>query len=271
MKILLIMLAFIGLGLHDERGISLRGLYEAKAADFVFAEFYTSLMPGLSQKHLEGLVGKSIEILSRADIEEKAEENLLRFAERNKVAFLVPGDSMTATTHVDLRLRAAKKGIRTVIIHGVSVISAAASCMGLQSYKFGKTVTVPIAESGPLIETPYDVIKENNKRGLHTLVLLDVKADLNQYLLVGEALEQLLAIEQKRHEFVTDQDRLVVGAARIGSDDIAVKGGRIKNLIRYDFGGPPHLLVFPGRLHFIEVEALQVFADTSKEALEANV
>jgi diphthine synthase len=265
------MLTFIGLGLHDERGISLRGLDEAKAADFVFAEFYTSLMPGLSQQRLEGLIGKPIQILSRTDIEEKAEENVLRFAERNKVAFLVPGDSMTATTHVDLRLRAAKKGIRTIIIHGVSAISAAASCMGLQSYKFGKTVTVPITESDPSIETPYDVIKENNKRGLHTLVLLDVKTDLNQYLLIGKALEQLLTIEQKRHELVTDEDRLVVGAARIGSDDIVVKGGRIKDLIHYDFGGAPHLLVFLGPLHFMEVEALQVFADTSKEALEANV
>ena len=33
------LLVFVGLGLDDERGITLRGLEEAKAADVVFAEF----------------------------------------------------------------------------------------------------------------------------------------------------------------------------------------------------------------------------------------
>ena len=177
---------------------------------------------------------------------------------------------MMATTHVDLRLRATKRGIKTVVIHGVSVTSAAAGSTGLQSYKFGKTVTVPILESGPPDETPYDIIKENSLRGLHTLVLLDVKADLRKYLLIKEALEQLLAIEAKRREHVAYEDRLVVGVARIGANDEVVKGGSIKELIQYDFGGPPHSVIFPGHLHFIEAEALQLLANTNRTALEAN-
>ena len=264
------MLTFIGLGLHDERGITLRGLEIARASDFVFAEFYTSFMPGLSTNGLEKLVGKHVELLSRADIEEKAEERLLKLAEKSRVALLVPGDSMTATTHVDLRLRAAKKGIETLVVYGVSVASAIASATGLQSYKFGKTVTVPMVESGKPSETPYDVIKENGERGLHTLVLLDVKADLGKYLLIKEALEQLLAVEGKRHERVVSADRLAVGLARVGSDDSRVKGGRVKDLIHHDFGGPPHSLVFPGRLHFMEAETLELLADTGKEILEVG-
>jgi len=264
------MLTFIGLGLHDERGLSLRGLEEARVSDKVFAEFYTSLMPGLSMKRLEKLVGKSVQVLSRIDIEENAEEKLLKPAERSNVALLVPGDSMTATTHVDLRLRAAKRGIKTLVIHGVSAVSAVVSSTGLQSYKFGKTVTIPLPELGPPVETPYDVIGENSNRGLHTLVLLDVKAELEKYLLIREALEQLLAIERKRNEHVTHEGRLVVGAARIGADDMVIRGGRIKDLINYSFGGPPHSLIFPGRLHFMEAETLQVFANTSPEALRDN-
>ena len=265
------MLTFIGLGLNDERGISLQGLEEAKTSDFVFAEFYTSLMPGLSMKNLETLVGKPIQVLSRADIEEKAEEKLLRLAEEAKVALLVPGDPMTATTHVDLRLRATKRTIETTVIHGVSAISAAAGSTGLQSYKFGKAVTIPIPEFGPPVETPYNVIKENSLRGLHTLVLLDIKADAGICLSIEDALRQLLAIEQKRQEHVTHEDRLAAGVARIGANDMVVRGGRIKELISHDFGGPPHMVIFPGRLHFVEAEALQAFANTGKEALEENL
>ena len=41
-------LVFIGLGLDDEKGITLRGLDEARSADLVFAELYTSALPGAS-------------------------------------------------------------------------------------------------------------------------------------------------------------------------------------------------------------------------------
>lgn len=265
------MLTFIGLGLHDELGICLRGLENAKTSDFLFAEFYTSYMPSLSMSKLEKLIGKPIQVLSRTNIEEKAEENVLKLAERSRVALLVPGDSMTATTHVDLRLRAAKRGIKTVVIHGVSAMSAVISATGLQNYKFGKTVTIPIIETGPPMETPYDVIKENTDRGLHTLVLLDIKADLGKYLSIGEALEQLLTIEQKRRDRVAHEDRLVVGVARVGAEDMVIKGGCVRDLINYGFGGPPHSLIFLGRLHFMEVETLQVFAKTDRRTLEANV
>jgi len=264
------MLTLIGLGLNDERGISIQGLDRARNSDLVFAEFYTNPMPRLSMKKLETLVGKPIKILSRTDVEEKAEQSLLGLAERKNVVLLVPGDPMTATTHVDLRLRAAKRNIKTAVIHGVSVISAAAGSSGLQSYKFGRTVTIPIVESDPPVETPYDVIKENGSRGLHTLVLLDVKADLDKYILIGEALKQLLTVEQKRREHIVHESRLVVGIARIGADDMIVKGGRVADLIGYDFGGPPHSLIFPGQLHFVEVEALRVLAGTDQEILEAK-
>ncbi len=41
-------LVFVGLGLNDEKGISLKGLEETKSADYVFMETYTSLMPDFS-------------------------------------------------------------------------------------------------------------------------------------------------------------------------------------------------------------------------------
>jgi diphthamide biosynthesis methyltransferase len=70
-------LIFIGLGLHDEYGLSLRGQMEARSCDVLFAEFYTSRMPGLNMESLERLVGKKVHVLSRRDVEEGAEETIL--------------------------------------------------------------------------------------------------------------------------------------------------------------------------------------------------
>ena len=66
-------LVFVGLGLHDEWDISLRGLQEIGEADAVFAEFYTSLMPGLFLQKLERLAGKEVSVVSRRILEEEKE------------------------------------------------------------------------------------------------------------------------------------------------------------------------------------------------------
>jgi len=264
-------LKFIGLGLHSELGISLRGLEEAREADLVLAEFYTSLMPGLSLQRLERLLGKPVKVLSRLDVEEKAEETILSEARTKTVAFLVPGDPMAATTHLDLRLRAERAGIKTRIVHAASVTSAVSSVIGLQNYKFGRAVTIPIAEAGTMPESPYDFIKENLYRGLHTLVLLDIKAEEKTYMTIPQALKQLLAMGEKGRESVITNETLAVGIARIGAEDMKVKAGRIERLQLYDFGGPPHSIAIPGKLHFMEAEALQVLAGAERSDLEKNI
>ena len=99
-------LVFVGLGLHDHMGISLRGLEEMKTADNVFIEIYTSLLPGFSQKSLSKLSGKELNILQRKDLEENNGKIVLLAAERGKTVLLVPGDPLIATTHVTLRIEA---------------------------------------------------------------------------------------------------------------------------------------------------------------------
>src|SRR5881396_48457 len=108
-------LVFIGLGLHDEKGITLRGLDEARSADVVFAELYTSGLAGATLDSVERLIGKKVRTLARAEVEDG--RVILDAAARAKVAFLVVGDPMAATTHVDLRLRAASAKIPSRIIH----------------------------------------------------------------------------------------------------------------------------------------------------------
>jgi diphthine synthase len=251
-------LVFVGLGLNDEKGISLNGLEEARSADAVFMELYTSLLPGFSLKNLEVLVGKSVQILSRHDLEEENGKRILDKAENGKAVFLIPGDPFIATTHVTLRIEAAKHNIPTRIIHGASIISAIIGLSGLHNYKFGKTVTIPFREN--FSETPYNVIAQNKTLGLHTLCLLDLKVDEKRYLTIKEALLMLREIEQKKKMKIASDDAFVIGVARAGSNNPALKADFIGELMNYDFGAPPMSLIFAGQLHFSEVDALVAFA-----------
>jgi diphthamide biosynthesis methyltransferase len=59
-----------------------------------------------------------------------------------------------------------------------------------------------------------------------------------------------------------------VGIARAGSDDATVKADFLKNLKDYDFGGPLHILIVPGKLHFMEAKALQDLAGAPPEIVQ---
>jgi diphthine synthase len=251
-------LVFVGLGLHNEKGISLQGLEEAKTAEKAFIELYTSLLPDFSIERLEALTGKKVHVITRRDLEEENGELILDAAEKGKTVFLVPGDPFIATTHVTLRLEAEKRGIKTRIIHGASIISAIIGLSGLHNYKFGKTVTIPFSENAS--ETPYNVITQNKQLGLHTLCLLDIKTDQKRYLQINQALAQLLELEQKRKMGTATPETIAVGIARAGSNAPALKADTIKNLLTFDFGEPPQSLIFPGELHFMEAEALITLA-----------
>jgi len=258
-------LVLIGLGLFDEKDISLRGLEEARKADMVFAEFYTSLMPGLSLQKLEELIERRISVISRQTLEEENGKPILQEARKEKVAFLVPGDPLIATTHVDLRIRAEKQGIRTRVIHGTSIVSAVMGLSGLQNYKYGRSVTIPFLEKGFASETPYKVILENRVMGLHTLCYLDIKAEEQRYMAMKEGLQLLLDMEKQKKRHVITLNTLVLGVARAGSDNPMVKAGYVGDIMNYDFGDPPHTLIFPAKLHFMEAEALITLAGAPEE------
>jgi diphthine synthase len=255
---LLAEIVFVGLGLHDEGGISLHGLEEVKTADTVFIELYTSLMPSFSIKRFEDISERKLHVVSRKELEEKNGEAILKAAENGKTVLLVPGDPLVATTHVALRIQAEKRKIKTRIVHGASILSSVIGLSGLHNYKFGKSVTIPFEEN--FSETPYEVIAQNRELGLHTLCLLDIKAEENRYLNIREGLGLLLRTERKRRRKIAEMNTVVVGIARAGSSSPTVKADFIKQLLGYDFGGPPHSIIFPGKLHFMEAEALTVLA-----------
>ncbi|MEM1581441.1 MAG: diphthine synthase [Candidatus Bathyarchaeia archaeon] len=262
-------LIFIGLGLYDCFDISLRGLEEVKEADSVFAEFYTSLMPSFSIEDFKRISGRDLTIVSRRNIEDEDGALILDKAKCGKVALLVPGDPLIATTHIALRIKAERMGIKTRVVHGASIVSAAIGLSGLQNYRFGKSVTIPFPDKGGISQTPYSVITENKMRSLHTLCFLDIRAEEARYMTVKEALEILLALEECNKLGLIERGDLAVGIARAGSKDATIKAGSISELINFDFGGPPHSLIIPSdNLHFMEAEALITLADAPRWVME---
>ncbi|HIJ98127.1 TPA: diphthine synthase [archaeon] len=248
------MIKIIGLGLWNEKSMSIEAMEEANDCDVLYAEFYTSRLIGLrSKEELVKVLGKDIKFLKREEVE-VSQKFILDRAKKEKVGFLVAGDALTATTHIDLVIEAKKRGIEVKIIHGSSIYTAAAGLAGLQIYKFGRSCSIPYPQPGFKVESPFEVIAGNLKQGLHTLVFLDIQPD--KLMTANEAMQILLEIGKKKKSRILDNKEIVV-VARAGSDEAVVKYGKIKDLIEMNFGEPMHIIIVPGKLHFKEKEYLE--------------
>ena len=262
------MLTFVGLGLYDERSITVRGRDALRAADRAFAEFYTSTLAGATVADLEAEHGVDVEIRDREGVE-RDPEPILAAAEAGDAVFLTAGDTMISTTHVDLRLRAARRGVDTRVVHGTTAEAAAASLCGLQNYRFGKATTLPFpwAHGGEGVpDSVVETVERNRERGLHTLVFLDIKVgtgpsgpdpDHEEYMTADRAAELL----------ADDVGGVGVAVARAGSPDPVVVADELSALAGRSFGAPLHLLVVPGDLHVVERDALAELADGPADVL----
>ena len=252
------MLTFVGLGLWDEKDVPVRGLEAIRAADEVYAEWYTAHLGGASPEKLTAFYGRPVTFIDRDPLEKG--DALLERARTKEVVLLAVGDSMTATTHVELRVRAAQMGIATRVVHGASIATAAAGLLGLMSYKFGRATTLVFPEGSYFPTSPYDVLRENRQRGLHTLTLLDLRAAQKRYMSASEGAALLLRMEDERKEGVFTPDTDVYALARAGSPEPGVWRATLRDLAAADIGPPLHTLVVPGKLHFVEEEAVAVLA-----------
>ncbi len=242
------MLKLIGLGLWDEKDITLRGLEELKECEVVFLEAYTSKLMGCDKEQLEKLIGKKIQAASRSFVEEYG---VLDYAKNNNVALLVPGDPLVATTHSDLLIEAKKRGIKTKIIHNASIYSAVGET-GLQLYKFGRSATVTFWTENYKPTSWIDVLFENKERGLHTLFFLDLDLEKDRFLTAQQALKQLIQAGMS-------EDEEVVVCSQLGGPSKKITYGKAKDLIGKDLGLPLQVIIVPGKLHEKEKEFLEMF------------
>lgn len=251
------MLALVGIGIEDEDDISIKGMEALQTADVVYGELYTCPL-NVDKAKLDKKIGKKIVWLGRKEVEE--ENTLVKEAENRKIAFLVGGDPLAATTHHNLMLECKKLNIKTKIFHASSIFSAIADT-GLFLYKFGKTVSLPMPSKGYEPTSPYENILFNKTNGMHTLLLLDIGMTAN------EAIPILQKMDKKN---ILESTRIIV-AAHLGEQSL-VAYGKSTALAKIDFGKLPHSIIIPGELHFHEIDYLELFEikGIDNEKIETN-
>ena len=248
----------IGLGLHDVRGMTVAGRDAARSCGKLYAEFYTAI---LSTPHaeLEAFLGKAVEKLDRLGVE-KGADRLLAEARTGDVGLLVAGDPMAATTHTDLLVRARAAGVAVHVLHAPSILSAAPGLLGLQHYKFGRTTTLVRPQGSWNPTSPFDAVAENHARGLHTLVLLDIQADVGYFMRSDEGIRILLDLARRTGASWFNEATQVGVVARAGSAEPGRWTGPAGALAKLDAGPPLHCIVVPGALHDVEGEAWRLWA-----------
>jgi len=240
------MLYLIGLGLGNEKDLTLNSIEVLKNCKYIYLESYTSKI-NFNIENLEKLIQNKIILADRNLIENKAEEILNK--EKENVALLIKGDIFSATTHIDLFLRAKEKNIEIKILHNSSILTAVGDC-GLSLYNFGKVSSIPFNNEN--IETPLKNLKNNLSLGLHSLFLLDLNN--NNFMNFKEALKYLL-------KEISEETYCII-LADLGNENI-IKYGKVKDLLKLEIELYPQSVIIPGKMHFMEEEMLNTFKISS--------
>jgi diphthine methyl ester synthase len=231
------MLLLIGLGLTPPGSISLEAWESLQNADVVYLETYTNL--GITAGTLAEFLKRPVLVADRNTVEQ---DIVLREAATKTVALCVIGDIFTATTHSTIYLECLKQDIIVRLFPNVGIMNAV-GVVGLELYKFGQTVSLPYPMESFTPTSYLEKIEANRAAGLHTLCLLDIKADEERFMTIAEALPLL----EKLHI------PLFIGVARIGTEN-HIFAGSADELRKHDWPPQPHSLIIPAGLNAIEQE-----------------
>ncbi len=232
------MLYIIGLGLN-EKGISKEGMLALEKCHKVYLEDYTVDFP----YDIEELrLGKKLVPIGRSEVESN---RLIKEAKGRRIALLVYGSPLFATTHMSLVLDAQAQKIDVKVIYSASVFDAIAET-GLQLYKFGKIASMPLTENADFLS----YVKENLSIKAHSLILVDIGMGFKKAL---EKLEK--AIEKDKIKI----NKIVV-CSRLGTDNSVVFYNTIDEIKQKELDiQAPFCFILPSELHFLEEEGLDRF------------
>ena len=237
------MLYLIGLGLNDEKDITIKGLEAIKKCKEIYLENYTSKLQ-VSKEDLEKFYKKKIIEANRNLIENNFGE-IIKKSKKINIALLIIGDVFSATTHISIYNRCKEFNCKVEVINNSSILNAV-GITGLELYKFGKITSIPFDLN---VTTPIEVINFNLKNDLHSLILLDLDIEKNRFLTINQACEYLIKNNIKER---------IIACARLGSKNFIIRYGSLEKIRNINFGKPPYCLIIPGKnLHFVEEESLE--------------
>jgi diphthine synthase len=166
-------LHLIGTGM-TKTSISADALITLEQCNKIYLENYTVNFP-YPKEELERAYNVKIQELDRKKVED---ESILEEAKESQVALLVYGDSLSATTHMQLILECKKQNIPYKIFHNASILTTIAET-GLSLYKFGKTTSMPNWKEHTNKPTSFaNYIKQNQSIDAHTLILTDIGLEI---------------------------------------------------------------------------------------------
>ena len=259
------MLWFVGIGINGYRGLSIAALDVLRKCDIVYIERFTGALTEVDLQGLNSLLEVPTKPVQRWFVEDG--RDLLETARTKDVALVTYGDPLIATTHSELRSRAAKNSIKTAILHSASGIASIIGESGLHVYKFGRMVTM-MSELHSAI-TVYNTIFQNLLAGSHTLILTEYSHNDESkepfFLDPSSVFKMLLDAERvHKHEIFSDGTFAVV-ASRVGMRDQKMTSGKVQSLLKVEFGIGPHSVIIPGALHFTETQALASVTESIDE------
>ena len=255
----------VGLGPGDLGHITNMALETARGSDKRYLEGYTAILPKKQENMLADLVGPWERVMR--DTVEHPEEIILQ-AKNGKVTLMVVGDPMQATTHIDLKVRCEEEGVPFHVIPGISATSMAVSLSGLQSYRFGRQVTVPFQYGDYLPTSPLEMIVTNQMNNLHTLVLLDLDpSGMGIDTPIPMSPEQaystvmLMAgrLEERGEDFLESLSTIIpewdcILLSDIGTNEQRIVSGSFSEISKKS-GGRIHCLIIPADYSGMELDA----------------
>ena len=254
------MLWLVGIGISGYRGLSLAALDILKQCDTVYVEQFTSALSNGDLRGLDSLLGFEVKPVRRWFVEDGRQ--ILDESKTKQVAIVTYGDPLIATTHSELRARAAKNAIKTSVLHSASGITSTIGETGLHAYKFGRMVTM--MSERPSAISVYNAIFENLLAGNHTIILTEFRYDDNEnpfFLDPVTVFKMLAEVEADQKYHVISEVTFVIVASRIGMESQQILSGKISSLVQSEFGEGPHTVIVPGALHFTESEAIVLLTE----------
>ena len=232
----------IGTGMN-KNSISTDALETLKFCNKIYLENYTVNFP-YSIKKLEYQYNLKIKELDRTKIED---ESVIQDAKNKNIALLVYGDTLSATTHMQLIIECKKQKIPYQIFHNASILTTIAET-GLSLYKFGKTSSMPNWTEHTNKPTSFmDYIKENQSIKAHTLILTDIGLEIKN------AINQLQESSQKTDISLPEK---IAAISNAGTENQKIFYDTLDNLKNKNIS-MPFCLIIPTKLHFIEEEAIE--------------
>ncbi len=248
------MLYIIGLGLCSS-DVSQRALELVRESSGSYIERYTSFIPESTIELIKAASPSGVTELSRQDLEDGV-DGFVSKAAGTDISLLVGGDPLVATTHKVILNAAAKRGIKTSMLHAPSILSAAIGESGLDFYRFGQIITIPRWSEHYKPISFFDIIEGNAKRNLHTMLLLDYDGPSGSSLQPEEAAETLVNAAQQHKSDLVGWDTKMLLLHNIALDGKVIRYAKLGELKDIKFSNGPTLMMMPAKLADIESETL---------------